>query len=218
MSNVVDNNLALSFGVRPRTSATPCSENEHMGIMFGVVKYVSTSEQQRKSCRPLLCAVAEEAGQECVAGEVAGTTDTVHQFGACYMGGVYMTAISISRAVFMPITPIRRTTSPLLEISCGRRTNFVVLLNVCIEVFQSIRGWGQGSTGNHVDLVFINQVEHAILNNFGVYGKVLEIRFNEAVITARLPRCSRRTAEAGGFPEVFRVSLHSSGSSPGCCP
>ena len=56
-----------------------------------------------------------------------------------------------------------------------------VSVDVVVEAFQSVRGWGQGSTGNHVDLVFVDQVEHAILNNFGVYGEVLEVRFYKAM-------------------------------------
>ena len=57
----------------------------------------------------------------------------------------------------------------------------VVFFDVVVETFQAFRRWRQGSTGNHVDLVFVDQLEHAVLDNFGVYGQVLELGFNEAM-------------------------------------
>jgi len=56
-----------------------------------------------------------------------------------------------------------------------------VFFNVRIESLQSVRGRGQGRAGNHVDLVLVDQVEHAVLNNFGVHGQVLEVGINKAV-------------------------------------
>ena len=50
-----------------------------------------------------------------------------------------------------------------------------------MEAFQSIRGRGQGCPGNHIDLAFINQVEHAVLDNFRIYGQVLEVGMDKAV-------------------------------------
>ena len=56
-----------------------------------------------------------------------------------------------------------------------------VFFNIGMEAFQSIRGRGQGCPGNHIDLAFINQVEHAVLDNFRIYGQILEIGMNKAV-------------------------------------
>ena len=48
MSNVVDNNLCSFLRGQAANICNALFGNEHMGIMF-------TSEQQRKSCRPLWC-------------------------------------------------------------------------------------------------------------------------------------------------------------------
>lgn len=50
-----------------------------------------------------------------------------------------------------------------------------------MEAFQSIRGRGQGCPGNHIDLAFINQVEHAVLDNFRIHRQILEIGMDKAV-------------------------------------
>ena len=89
MSNIVDDNLCSFLRGQAANICNTLFGDEYMGIMFGVVNMGA----HRNNCRNLaaLCgAVAEEAGQECVAGEVAGAADTVHQLGAGYMGGVYV--------------------------------------------------------------------------------------------------------------------------------
>ena len=69
MSNVVDDNLCSFLWGQAADICNALFGNEHMGIMFGVVNMGA----HRNNCRNLAAfcgAVAEEAGQECVAGKV----------------------------------------------------------------------------------------------------------------------------------------------------
>lgn len=147
MSHVVDNNLCSFLRGQAANICNALFGNEYMGIMFGVVN-MGAHRNNSGNLAALCGAVAEEAGQECVAGEIAGTADTVHQLGACYMGGVYMTVnIHFQSGVHADNAD---TTNNFTVVGNFLRTKndlLIVLLNVSIEAFQSIRGWGQGSTG-----------------------------------------------------------------------
>ena len=55
-----------------------------------------------------------------------------------------------------------------------------VLLDIVIETLQAFRRRAEGSTGGKVQLACINQVEHAVLDNLGVHGQILQVRLNEA--------------------------------------
>ena len=181
MSDVVDDDLCSFFRGQAANISDALFGNEYMGIMFGVV-YMGAHRNNCGDLAALSGAVAEEAGQEAVTSKVAGAADTVHQLGAAYMGGVYVTVdIHFQSGVH---SDDAETTSYFAVVGDFLRTKddlLAVSVDVVVEALQSIRGWGEGSTGDHVDLVFIDQVEHAILNNFGVYGKVLEVGFYEAM-------------------------------------
>ena len=76
MSNVVDDNLCSFLRAQAANICDTLFRDEYMGIVFGVVNMGA----HRNNCGDLAAlsgAVAEEAGQECVTSEVAGTADTV---------------------------------------------------------------------------------------------------------------------------------------------
>ena len=152
-----------------------------MGVMFRMI-YMGAHRNNGGDSTALSRAVAEEAGEESVACKVTGSADAVHQFRPGYMGGVDM-PVNIhfqcrihgnntdAASYFTIIGNFLRTENNL----------FAVFFNIVIETFQSIRGRGQGCAGNHVDLIFINQIKHAVLDNFRIYGKILEVRIDKSV-------------------------------------
>lgn len=202
MSDVVDDNLCSFLRGQTANISNTLFRNEYMGIMFGVV-YMGAHRNYCGDLAALSSAVAEEAGQESITCEVTGAADTIHQFGTAYMGGVYV-AVNIHFQCSVHSDNAETTSYFTVVRNFLRAENdlLVVFFNVCIETFQSIRGWGQGSTGNHVDLAFIDEVEHAVLDNFGVYRKVLEVGNYEA-----MDNCISNVAYTGlQWKQVFRKS------------
>ena len=167
MSNVVDDNLCSFLRAQAANICDTLFRDEYMGIVFGVVNMGA----HRNNCGDLAAlsgAVAEEAGQECVTSEVAGTADTVHQLGACYMGGVYVAVnIHFKSRVHADNADTTNNFTVVGDFLRTQNDLLVVFFDVVVETFQAFRRWRQGSTGNHVDLVFVDQLEHAVLDNFG---------------------------------------------------
>ena len=56
---------------------------------------------------------------------------------------------------------------------------FLVLGNVLIETGHTFRRRAEGRTRRNQELAGINEVEHAVLNNFGINRQVFEVRINE---------------------------------------
>ena len=172
MSDVVDDDFRSFFRGQAANIGNALFGNEHMGVVFGVV-HMGAHRNDRGDIAVLRGAVAEEAGEVRVACEVAGTADAVHHLRARYMGGVHVAVdIHFQSGIhaddadtandFTVVGDLFRTEDDLLA----------VFVNVLVEALQAFRRRGQGRTGDHVDLAGIDQVEHAVLDDFRVDGEV----------------------------------------------
>lgn len=57
---------------------------------------------------------------------------------------------------------------------------FLVLGHILVEACETLRRRGERRTGSKVQLACINEIQHAILDDFRIYRQILEIRINEA--------------------------------------
>ena len=145
--------------------------------------------------------VGEEYGQVAVTSEVAGTTNAVHQLGAANMSGVYVTIdINFNSGVHCDYAD---TTSNFRAVGDFLRTEqqiFFVEIYVLIEFLLAFRRRSQSGTGSNAEFASVDQVEHTILNNFGVNGQVFEIGVNQTI-----DNCVSNGAYAGlQRQQVFR--------------
>ena len=162
----------------------------------------------------------EEYGQEAVTSIVAGTADAVHDFGAADVSGVNVTIdVNFDSGVHSDNAD---TTSNFRAVSNFLRTEddvFFVFFNVVVEFFEAFRRRGQCSTGANAEFASVDQVEHTVLDNFGVNGEVFEVGVNEAIDNcvsngtyARLQRQQvfRQAASSNfSFEEFYQVFAHS---------
>ena len=58
---------------------------------------------------------------------------------------------------------------------------FFIFFYIVIEFFEAIRGWAQSGTRANAEFASIDQVEHTVLNNFGIYSQIFKIRVNQTV-------------------------------------
>ena len=126
--------------------------------------------------------VGEEYGQVAVTREVAGTANTVHQLGAANMGGVYVAVnINFDSSVHSDNAD---TTGNFRAVGNFLRTEqqiFFVEVYVFIELLLAFRRRSQSGTGSNAQFAGVDQVEHAVLDYFGVNGQIFEVGVNQTV-------------------------------------
>ena len=126
--------------------------------------------------------VGEEYGQVAVTCEVAGTANTVHQFGAANMGGVNVAIdINFDSRVHSDNAD---TTGNFRAVGDFLRTEqqvFLVMFYIFIEFLLAFRRRSQRGTGSNAQFACVDQVEHAVLNNFGINGQIFEVGVYQTV-------------------------------------
>ena len=126
--------------------------------------------------------VGEEYGQVAVTCEVAGTANTVHQLGAANMGGVNVAIdINFDSGVHSDNAD---TTGNFRAVGDFLRTEqqvFLVMFYIFIEFLLAFRRRSQRGTGSNAQFACVDQVEHAVLNNFGINGQIFEVGVYQTV-------------------------------------
>ena len=114
--------------------------------------------------------------------QVAGTANAVHQFGTADMSGVYV-AVNINFDSGVHCDNANAACNFRAVGDFLRTENQVrfVMVKVFIEFFLAFRRRSQSGTGSNTEFAGIDEVEHTILDNFGVNGEVFEVGVNKAV-------------------------------------
>ena len=124
----------------------------------------------------------EEDGQIAVPGKVAAAADAVHQVGPVDVGRVHVAVqVHFDGGIhpddaqapyhFRVVGNFLRTQD---------QVGFV-FVQVAVEPFLDFGGHGQGGTGSHPQLTGIDQIEHPVLDYFGIDRQVFEIRMDQTV-------------------------------------
>lgn len=120
--------------------------------------------------------------QEAVAQEVAGTADAVDHAGTAHQGGVGVAVdVDLDRGVHGNDA---QTTDRLRMVGDGERTQRD-LVEILVHVGQEAREafllrQGQGAGGGAVETAGVEQVEHGVLEHFGVHAQVVEGALGQA--------------------------------------
>ena len=179
--NLIDNDRSFFFRGQAAQVSNAAFGNDNVNVQ-GCMVDMAAERNYGADLAALGQGVGEEYGQVAVTCKVAGTANTVHQLGAANMGGVYVAVnVNFDCSVHGDNAD---TTCNFGAVGNFLRTEqqiFLIEIYVFIEFLLAFRRRSQGSAGSNPQFAGVDQVEHAVLNNFGVNGQVFEVGVNQAV-------------------------------------
>ncbi|MPM32678.1 hypothetical protein SDC9_79243 [bioreactor metagenome] len=116
-----------------------------------------------------------EEVQEGVAGKVARTADAVHHARAHHVGGVDVAVdVGLDHRVHADDAQAAHHFGVVADLLRAQHDAVAVVVDVFVEVFQGGRAQRDGTGRGRLHLAGAQQVEHAVLQHFGVARQILE--------------------------------------------
>src|SRR5690606_35431697 len=109
-----------------------------------------------------------------IAGEVARTADAVHYVRAEHVGGVHVAVnVGLDHAVQGNAAQTADDLRVVGDFLGTQQDAFAVVLHVAVEFLDAFGGQREAGGGGELDGAVLDQLQHAILDDFGVGGQAL---------------------------------------------